>query len=116
MIRKILLIVAIAIGSISIAAAQDVTGHWTGRVMNQYDVAYDFKVDGHVLTGKDTHPDGSVSDITNGKIDADSLSFDVPIQNELTHVKGKLSGEVLTLSLSVMGNDVTIPLKKTASK
>ncbi len=116
MIRKILLSAVIAIGSISIAAAQDVTGHWTGKVMDQYNVAYDFKVDGHVLTGKDTHPDGSVSDITNGKIDADSLSFDVPINNELTHIKGKLAGEVLTLKLSVMGNDVTIDLKKTPSK
>jgi hypothetical protein len=116
MIRKILLIACIAVGSISKAAAQDVTGHWTGRIMDQFDVAYDFKVDGNTLTGKNTHPDGSVTDISNGKINADSLSFDTVIRSELTHIKGKLAGDVLTLGFGVQGNDVTVDLKKTTSK
>ena len=116
MIRKILLIACIAVGSISMATAQDVTGHWTGKIMNQYDVAYDFKVDGNTLTGKNTHPDGSVTDISNGKINADSLSFDTVIRSEMTHIKGKLAGDVLTLSFSVQSNDVAVDLKKTASK
>ena len=35
--------------SISIAFAQDITGHWKGRVMDQYDINYDFKSDGNIL-------------------------------------------------------------------
>ena len=114
--KKILLFVFGAVISISIACAQDVTGHWTGKVMDEFNVTYDFKVQGDNLTGKDTHPDGSVSDISNGKISADTLSFDVPIQGELTHVAGKVKGDMITLSLSVQGNNLEVDLKKTEEK
>ena len=111
--KKILFFVFYTVLSVSIVSAQDVTGHWTGKVMNQYNVTYDFQVHGDTLTGKDTHYDGSVSDISNGKINADSLSFDVPIQGVTTHVTGKLKDDVLTLSFSVQGYDLTTDLKKT---
>lgn len=114
--KKILLLVFSAVICASIACAQDITGHWTGKVMDQYNVAYDFKVQGDILTGKDTHPDGSVSDISNGKINADTLSFDVPIQGTTTHVTGKVKGDTITLYLSVQGNDLSIDLKKTEEK
>ncbi len=111
--KKIVLLTFFAAISISVASAQDITGHWTGKVMDQYNVAYDFKVQGDNLTGKDTHPDGSVSDISNGIVGADTLAFDVPIQGNMTHVTGKIKGDTITLSLSVMGNDVSYDIKKT---
>ncbi len=110
--RKFLMLAFSTVLSISVACAQDVTGHWTGKVADQYDVAYDFKVQGNTLTGKDTHPDGSVSDISNGKIDADTLSFDVPIQGSMTHVTGKVNGDTITLSFAVQGYDLKVDLKK----
>lgn len=110
--KKFLLLVFSIVVSISVACAQDVTGHWTGKVADQYDVAYDFKVQGNTLTGKDTHPDGSVSDITNGKINGDTLSFDVPIQGTMTHVTGKVNGDAITLRFSIQGNDLKLDLKK----
>jgi hypothetical protein len=110
--KKFILLVFSTIMFVSVACAQDVTGHWTGKVTDQYDVAYDFKVDGNTLTGKDTHPDGSVSDISNGKIDADTLSFDVPIQGSITHVTGKVNGDTITLSFAVQGYDLKVDLKK----
>ncbi|HSV12440.1 MAG TPA: hypothetical protein VLI68_16805 [Hanamia sp.] len=104
--------------SISFLFAQDnnITGHWTGKVMNQYDVTYDFVAQGDSLTGKDTHYDGSVSDISNGKVIGDSISFTVPIQGQMTPVTGKLKGEVLTINLSVQGYDISADLKKSAVK
>jgi len=111
--KKIALLTLFAFISLSVAYAQDITGHWTGKVMDQYNVAYDFKVQGDSLTGKDTHPDGSVSDISNGIVGSDTLAFDVPIQGALTHVTGKIKGDTITLSLSVMGNDVSFDIKKT---
>ena len=110
--KKFLMLVFSTVMSISVACAQDVTGHWTGKVADQYDVAYDFKVQGNILTGKDTHPDGSVSDISNGKINGDTLSFDVPIQGAMTHVTGKVNGDAITLSFAVQGNDLKLDLKK----
>lgn len=111
--KKILFFTLFTVLSISIAFAQDITGHWKGRVMDQYDINYDFKSDGNILTGKDTHYDGSVDSISNGKINADSISFDVPIVGQMTHVTGKLIENVLTLKFTIQGNDLTADLKKT---
>ena len=111
--KKILLFGLSIFFSLSVVFAQDkVTGHWTGKVMDQYNIIYDFQVHGDTLTGKDTHFDGSVSDISNGKIAGDSISFDVPIQGELTHVIGKLTETGLALSFSVQGYDIVADLKK----
>jgi len=110
--KKILFFALFAILSTSTAFAQDITGHWKGRVMDQYDINYDFKANGNILTGKDTHYDGSVDSISNGKINADSISFDVPIVGQMTHVTGKLTGNVLTLKFAVQGNDLSADLKK----
>ena len=114
--KKILFFALGIVASISVAFAQDITGHWTGKVMDQYNVAYDFKVQGNTLTGKDTHPDGTVSDISNGKINADTLSFDVPVQGAMTHVTGKVNGDTITLNFSVQGNDLSLDLKKSQEK
>lgn len=115
--KKILSLALFTMLSISIAFAQDnITGHWTGKLMDQYNITYDFKADGNTLTGKDTHFDGSVDSIRNGKIEGDSISYDVPIQGQLTHMTGKLKEGVLTLYFSVQGNDLSVDLKKTEPK
>ncbi len=111
--KKIVLLAFFAVVTLSVACAQDITGHWTGKVMDQYNVAYDFKVQGDSLTGKNTHPDGSVSDISNGVVGADTLAFDVLIRDAMTHVTGKIKGNTITLSLSVQGNDASFDIKKT---
>ena len=111
--KKILFFALFTILSTSIAFTQDITGHWKGRVMDQYDINYDFKSNGNILTGKDTHYDGTVDSISNGKINADSISFDVPIQAQMTHVTGKLTENGLTIKFAVQGYDLTADLKKT---
>ncbi len=116
--KKKLLFSAFFTLSLSFLFAQtnNITGHWTGEIMNQYKVAYDFVANGDSLTGKDTHYDGSVSDISNGKVMGDSISFSVPIQGQLTPVTGKLHGDTLSLFLSVQSYDLTVDMKKTAEK
>ncbi|MGN6194405.1 MAG: hypothetical protein ACTHOB_05670 [Ginsengibacter sp.] len=98
------------------AQSSDITGHWTGEIMNQYKVTYDFVAKGDSLTGKDTHYDGSVSDITNGRVMGDSISFSVPIQGQLTPVTGKLHGDTLSLFLTVQGYDLSVDMKKSDEK
>ncbi|HEY5461782.1 MAG TPA: hypothetical protein VIJ95_00880 [Hanamia sp.] len=109
--------------SISFLFAQnnDITGHWTGKGGHQYIITYDLVAQGDSLSGKDTHPDGSVSDISNGKVMGDSISFNVPMQDNqgamtLIPITGKLKDGVLTIHLSVQGNDLSADLKKTAVK
>ena len=110
--KKIVLLAFFGVLTLSFAYAQDITGHWTGKVMDQYNVAYDFKAQGNSLSGKNTHPDGSVTDISNGVVGGDTLAFDVSIQDALTHVTGKIKGNTITLSLSVQGNDLSFDIKK----
>ena len=110
--KKILLSALCTFISLSAVFAQDINGHWNGKLMDQYDINYDFKANGDTLTGKDRHYDGTISDISNGKIIADSISFDVPIQGELTHVTGKLSDNGLTIYFKAQGYDLSADLKK----
>jgi hypothetical protein len=68
----------VALGSVS-ALAADFNGKWTGDVPgrngNTQTLTFSFHVDGAALTGKVTSPRGDV-DISNGKVDGDSISFD----------------------------------------
>jgi len=113
--KKILFTTLFTFISISFLFAQDknLTGHWTGRIMDQYDVATDYVANGDSLTGKSTHYDGSVSDINNGKIMGDSISYDITYNGEIIHVTGKLNHNVLTVYFNYQGNDLSADLKKT---
>lgn len=66
-----------ALGSVA-ALAADFNGKWTadvpGRNGNQT-LTFDFHVDGSTLAGAITTPRGA-TDITNGKVDGDTITFD----------------------------------------
>ncbi len=77
MIRKAFLaVVLLTLGSVA-ALAADFSGKWTADVTTPrgtQTLTFDFHVDGATLTGKITSPRGD-SDITEGKIDGDNISF-----------------------------------------
>ena len=77
MIRKsILAVLFLALGSIT-ALAADFSGKWTADVTTPrgtQTLTFDLHVDGAVVTGKVTSPRGD-SDITDGKIDGDTITF-----------------------------------------
>lgn len=98
------------------AQGSEFTGRWTGKIMDQYDVIDDFVANGDSLTGKSTHYDGSVSDIQNGKIMGDSISYDINFNGETIHINGKLSGEILSVFFNYQGNDLSADLKKTPAE
>ena len=78
MLKKIgLAALLFALGTVS-ALAADFNGKWTAEVQGRngaQTVTFDFHVDGSTLTGKITTPRGD-TDISNGKVDGDSISFD----------------------------------------
>jgi hypothetical protein len=77
MIRKaVLVVVLLTLASVT-ALAADFNGKWTADVTTPrgtQTLTFDFHVDGATLTGKITSPRGD-SDITEGKIDGDTISF-----------------------------------------
>ena len=78
MLKKLALAVMfLALGTVS-ALAADFNGKWTGDVTTPrgtQTLTFEFKVDGAALTGKVTTTRGT-TDISNGKVDGDNISFD----------------------------------------
>ena len=78
MIKKLgLTVLFFALSSVA-ALAADFNGKWTADVqgrMGTQTITFNLKVDGSTVTGKVTTPRGD-SDISNGKVDGDNISFD----------------------------------------
>ena len=104
MVRKALLAVLfLALASVT-ALAADFNGKWTADVTTPrgtQTLTFDFHVYGTTLTGKVTSPRGD-SDITEGKIDGDNISFVQVMKfndNEIRFVyKGAISGDEIKMT------------------
>ena len=90
----------LALGSVS-ALAADFNGKWNGDVTTPrgtQNLVFDFHVDGATLTGKVTTPRGD-TDITNGKVDGDNISFDTVMNFNGNEFKitytGKADGDTI---------------------
>jgi hypothetical protein len=112
---------ALALGMMLLVAgmalAADIDGKWAGKIAGgpggDMDIAYTFKADGAKLTGSTTGPDGSKTDITDGKIDGNKISFTVsPMPEFKMEMKGTLTGDTLKLSMDMMGQPMEFTLKK----
>src|SRR5476651_2541602 len=110
MLKKTLQSALLLVAVFTISFVIDVTGHWTGKINDQFDIAYDFKADGTTLTGTTKGPDGNVITIKNGIIKGDSLSFILPIMDNEVPVKGVVKGDVMSLSMSFNGNPMGFEL------
>ena len=81
--------------------AADVTGRWEGTVSGpngDFQLAFNFKVEGAKLTGTVEGPNGDVA-IDEGKVDGDHLSFKTHFQdNEINH-EGTCSGDTIQLQV-----------------
>jgi hypothetical protein len=105
MFKKIgLAVLFLALGTVS-ALAADFSGTWSaevqGRNGNTQTLTFDFHVDGTTLTGKVTTPRGS-TDISNGKVDGDNISFDQVMSFNGNDMKitytGKADGDTIKFS------------------
>ena len=90
--------------------AADATGKWTadmpGRDGNTMTVTMNLKADGGAVTGTVSGRRGD-SEISNGKIDGDTISFDVVREyngNKMTqHYMGKLDGDTIHFTITMEG-------------
>ncbi len=90
-----------ALGTVT-ALAADFNGKWTadvqGRNGNTQTITFEFHVDGTTLTGTITTPRGG-TDISNGKVDGDNISFDQVMNfngNSITiSYKGTADGDTI---------------------
>jgi len=108
---RILLTTGFLAGLLALSAfAADVTGKWVaempGRGGQTHEVTFNLKADGSALTGTVSGPRGD-TDITDGKIDGDQISFAQVLDFNGNQVKilykGTLAGDQLTLTRSHEG-------------
>jgi hypothetical protein len=115
MTKKLLFVTTILLAVAFVAVAADVTGKWVaevqGRNGNTQQMTFTLKADGNALTGTVAGGMGRrggggggapmATDISNGKIDGDKVSFEVKREyngNEfVTKYEGTISGDTLNL-------------------
>lgn len=114
MIKKTLTTVFLVAAFITAALAQDITGNWAGKVMDQFDVTYIFKLDGDKLSGTTTGPDGNTIVLQNCLLKGDDISFNLALMGNDMKVTGKLKDDKMTLSMPGMnsGEPISFVLKK----
>ena len=97
-----------------LALAADINGKWTaeyeGRNGNKQTQTFDFKADGSTLTGT-VQGRGGEAQISDGKIDGDTISFTVTREFNGNSMKmnytGKVSGDSIQFKMSIEGRDNT---------
>ena len=114
MIKKTLTTVFLVMAFITAALAQDITGNWAGKVMDQFDVTYTFKLDGDKLSGTTTGPDGNAIILQNCVLKDDNLTFNMTLMGNDMKVTGKVKDDTITLSMPGMngGEAISFVLKK----
>src|SRR4051812_26464267 len=90
MIKKTLATAFMVMALTVMSYAGDITGNWSGKVMDQFEVGYTFKVDGEKLSGSSKGPDGSDTPFKDGTIKGDDLEFSIDIMGASTKIKGKV--------------------------
>ncbi|HVB03600.1 MAG TPA: hypothetical protein VNE41_07750 [Chitinophagaceae bacterium] len=120
MIRKILLSAVFLFAFGSAVLAQGVAGDWTatmhGQNGNDFTLNFHFVTAGDSLTGNVVSPmGGDPLQITNGRVIADSLYFDIEYNGNTIHHLGMVSGDYINLkSVRPGGEGMTMTLKRSA--
>jgi hypothetical protein len=94
----------------------DVNGKWAGRLNyngNEIPLSYSFKTDGDKITGMSETPLGA-SEIKDGKIDKDVISFKVDINGDVATHTGKVFADSINLKINYQGNEFLTTLKRKA--
>jgi hypothetical protein len=108
--RLLLLLIVVALA----AFAADVAGSWKGTLdtpMGAMELALNAKVDGATLTGTMNFMNNDLK-IEKGKIEGDKISFEINPEFGTMAYAGTVSGDEMKLTLSVMGNEVPLVLKR----
>lgn len=87
---------------------QGINGKWEGSVesyQGAYNLVYNFKREGNVLTGTVVVPAGDTIAIDKGKIRGNSFTFDVSYNYETYHHNCSLTGDTLTIKIEGSGGD-----------
>ena len=94
------------------AWAADVAGKWTTKAQGA-DITLTFKVDGNTLTGTVDNSQAGPTDIKDGKVDGDDISFHVVRKMGESEIKiewkGKIAGDEIKFKRQAQGGGMGGP-------
>ena len=114
--KKLLCVCAGLCMALTAAAAQaaDVTGTWnadsTAPDGSSFQLVFTFKVDGAKLTGTVRGPIGDPIEISNGKVDGNTISFDVSINGMTISHQGTVNDAGDEIKLSTKSDQADFPV------
>ena len=115
--KRVFLLCALFALSSLVAFAADVTGKWTSEAMGKGGPqTFTFKQDGSTLTGTVQGGRGGATEIKNGKVDGDNVSFEVTREfggNSMTFkYSGTVEGGSMKMSMDTGRGPRTLTLTK----
>lgn len=104
----------LALGTLTAHAATDVTGSWTGDMKSPdggdgFTLSFTFKQDGAKLTGTITGPQGDPFDIADGKVDGNTITFNVSFNGMTIHHTGTINAAGDEIKLTSKTDDGQFP-------
>ena len=107
MARSPLLALVLLLGFTAVAFAADITGRWLGSVSTpngDFELVYNFQVQGETLTGALTTPGGDLP-ISEGKITGDNFTFTMTFNENPVAYRGTVKGDTIVLTSNWGGQD-----------
>ncbi len=101
MIRRAVIAAALSAFFAAVSFAADINGHWEATVSGpngDFQIAFNFKVDGEKLTGTVEGPNGDIT-IDDGKVEGDHISFKTHFDNNEINHDGTVSGDTIQLNV-----------------
>jgi hypothetical protein len=128
-LRSFLAFATLMLFTLAIASAQDVNGSWQAEFdsqIGQQKYTFTFNVKGDKLTGKavaDVKGEKRETEIQNGKVKGDAISFEEPLKFMDMEIKieysGKIKGDEIKLTRKVgdiASYEITLKRAKAAGK
>ena len=107
--------------AVAFAAFADLNGTWAGTLTapdgNEYPLKYTFKIDNDKLTGTGVSTQGNI-DLTEGKVNGDSLSFAIDVNGVKVLNTGKYFsvGDSIGLNVDYQGFKMHSTLRRAVEK
>lgn len=107
MSRSPLLALVLLLGFTAVAFAADITGRWVGKIATpngEWELVYDFQVNGEALTGALSTPNGELP-ISDGKVVGDAISFTMTFGDNPVPYQGTVNGDTIVLKSNWGGQE-----------
>jgi hypothetical protein len=98
----------------TVSFAADVNGRWEGTVSGpngDFQLVFNFKVDGTKLTGTVEGPNGNIP-IDDGKVDGDHIWFKTHFDDSEVNHEGTVSGDTIQLKVKGPWGESEMTLKR----